>query len=566
MRKLLASSLMVIGTVSAVALATRAFFSDTETATGNTFTAGEIDLQIDSQASYNGLQCEKVGDVYQWVAPQDWVAEDSYEQSLVNQPCTGSFSFTDLDVEKFFSFADIKPGDSGENTISMHVINNDAWACMNIGGAVDAENGENESEAEADTVAGGELSDNMMFFSWVDTNGDNVYQVGERILFGPALASAAFNKSYAIADSSVGSPLVGNDNPALATSYIGMQWCAGTLSLNAGVLECDGVSMGNEAQTDGMTADIGFTVTQARNNDEYVCPNAEPAAQLVGAALGAYVQPQNCSDTVEGSDSLQAAVNGASSSQTICVDPSYLGTGDTSYITVNVPNLTIAGLGTTQSAVVGKGIQIAANNVKVTGLTFNNYLSQASLKAALYIKNNTTGTEISYNKILAPAGAKGADAKGILTEIGNGSIAGAMGITVKHNVIQDWRQGIFFNTANYDVGYNDFYNNDVGVANDGPHASSIHHNDFENNVLEAVGVNPSAKNGTARDGILAVNFNNFSPANAGNNVNWYGSSILGTADVNAANNWWSGEVEASRTNNTTEVETEPAAAVAYPEN
>jgi len=40
--------------------ATQAFFSDTETSTGNTFTAGEIDLKIDhTLASYNGNDCSK---------------------------------------------------------------------------------------------------------------------------------------------------------------------------------------------------------------------------------------------------------------------------------------------------------------------------------------------------------------------------------------------------------------------------------------------------------------------------------------------------------------------------
>lgn len=55
---------IVLGLVSAVAVsglvfgATQAFFSDTETSTGNRFQAGKIDLKIDhAKASYNGREC-----------------------------------------------------------------------------------------------------------------------------------------------------------------------------------------------------------------------------------------------------------------------------------------------------------------------------------------------------------------------------------------------------------------------------------------------------------------------------------------------------------------------------
>ena len=53
-------SLLVIG-LTAIAIGggmTGAFFSDTETSSGNTFTAGAIDLQIDSTCHYNGGVCE----------------------------------------------------------------------------------------------------------------------------------------------------------------------------------------------------------------------------------------------------------------------------------------------------------------------------------------------------------------------------------------------------------------------------------------------------------------------------------------------------------------------------
>ena len=53
MKKVLISFLS-IGAVAVVAVfATQAFFSDTETSTGNTFTAGAIDLTVDYAGYYN---------------------------------------------------------------------------------------------------------------------------------------------------------------------------------------------------------------------------------------------------------------------------------------------------------------------------------------------------------------------------------------------------------------------------------------------------------------------------------------------------------------------------------
>src|SRR3989338_4760615 len=87
-----------------------------------------IDLTVDSEASYNG-------------AP--WPA--------------GTWGLKDLkpNVDKFFNFADIKPGDRGENTISLHT-NKDTWVCLEFLNLKQEENGENEPEGLADNQAGGE--------------------------------------------------------------------------------------------------------------------------------------------------------------------------------------------------------------------------------------------------------------------------------------------------------------------------------------------------------------------------------------------------------------------------
>ena len=53
-RILLSLGMIVFVAVAAIG-ATGAFFSDTETSTGNTFTADAIDLGIDNHSYYNGV-------------------------------------------------------------------------------------------------------------------------------------------------------------------------------------------------------------------------------------------------------------------------------------------------------------------------------------------------------------------------------------------------------------------------------------------------------------------------------------------------------------------------------
>ncbi len=245
-------SLVTVGAVGALAFgATTAFFSDSETSTGNTFTAGSIDLKIDSNATYN---------------------DEAYPD--------GSWELKDLLQEKFFTFDDIKPGDKGENTISMHVVNNDAWACLTVNNLHNDGNGLTDPESEVDTTDGldqGELAQNLNFFAWSD-DGDNIWESGEPPLFsntfGPA-SDVLNGRTYALADSTTGTgPILGGPlTDPTKTRYIGVEWCAGTMSvdLDANTVSCDGSGMGNVTQSDSLTADVSFYVEQARNNPNFSC-------------------------------------------------------------------------------------------------------------------------------------------------------------------------------------------------------------------------------------------------------------------------------------------------------
>src|SRR3989344_4468177 len=91
--------------------------------------------------------------------------------------------------DRFFKFDDIKPADWGTNVISLHVSDNDAYACLIANNKDDQENSLLETETEAGDAAGqgnptgkGELSSFINVFTWSDTDGDGQYDTGESSL------------------------------------------------------------------------------------------------------------------------------------------------------------------------------------------------------------------------------------------------------------------------------------------------------------------------------------------------------------------------------------------------
>jgi len=289
MKKILMSVAMLAFVGAVIAGATGAFFSDTETSSGNTFTAGAIDLTVDSEQHYNGNVCvtTDAGQTYHWEGNAAYPVEDS--------PCDGTWLATDLGAETFFNFGDIKPGDEGENTISLHIDNNDAWACVDVDITANDDMSSTEPELESgdqqDTtdLMDGELAQNIYFTAWAD-DGDNIWESGEPLLFsnqsGPA-SDVLGGKTYVLADSTTGNPLTGGE-----TTNIGLAWCAGdmTLTVNPTVgqpntIDCDGSAMGNNTQTDSLVASIAFRVEQSRNNENFVCGQQESTPESFHISL-----------------------------------------------------------------------------------------------------------------------------------------------------------------------------------------------------------------------------------------------------------------------------------------
>ena len=272
MRRLV-GSLLVVGLVSATVIGlTRSFFSDTETSSGNTLTAGELDLKIDNTSYYNGV---------------------------LNAGTT--WTETDLPGHLFFNFDDLKPGDRGEDTISLHV-QNDGWTCMDILLTKNDDNTCTEPELLDDLnciepgTGSGELAQNINFAFWAD-DGDNVLETGEKI-FKTGTAQGLFDgQTWTLADSGFSvwptpGPIPGNE-----IRYIGKFWCLGNLTpapadpLNNNVptqvsgFTCDGAALNNATQTDIAMADVNFTAVQARHNLSFLCNSTPTPTPLSGVTV-----------------------------------------------------------------------------------------------------------------------------------------------------------------------------------------------------------------------------------------------------------------------------------------
>jgi predicted ribosomally synthesized peptide with SipW-like signal peptide len=136
MKKILGLIVVALLVMGLVGGGTYAYFSDPETSTGNSFTAGTLDLSVDTANPWTGAQ---------------------------------------------FTVSDVKPGDYDVATMT---LTNEG----NIGGTltVDLKNlldSAGTTPEPEPTPDNGELSANMDIALWVDANGDGVQDTGETLLY-----------------------------------------------------------------------------------------------------------------------------------------------------------------------------------------------------------------------------------------------------------------------------------------------------------------------------------------------------------------------------------------------
>lgn len=197
-RKILAG-LGTIGVASAGAgLGTTAWLSDEESFLNNSFTAGTLDLKLDYKATYDGgpgrleavqamgyPDAEDLGDgVYlldQAPSPGDMQEWEDYVQGEQFDFCSPEADeyLVNGDDIPVFTLEDVKPGDCGEVTISLHLCDNPGYIQLSGELTENAENGQTEPELDAegeDTDGVGELADEIQVCMWYDEDCDNVFE------------------------------------------------------------------------------------------------------------------------------------------------------------------------------------------------------------------------------------------------------------------------------------------------------------------------------------------------------------------------------------------------------
>jgi len=558
MKKILLS-LATIGGVAALTFAvTGAFFSDTETSTGNQFVAGDIDLQIDNQS---------------YVTDANGV--------LVASPGT-SWSLKDLvpGVDHFFNFSDLKPGDLGEDTISIHVGSNSAWMCAAAQITADEDVDCTDPELADDgncAVPGaglGELDSSLNFAFWHD-DGDNVLEDNEQssiFLQGP-LSGIGSQGKIRLADSS-GSILGGSTPiPGNTTFYIGKAWCFGTLTpaprpqgeglspLQGTGFTCNGSQVNNAAQTDKVVGDLQFYAVQSRNNSTFTCSGDYVPVwpeEKIGALLSAYDQPSGNACNVNVSDGgtepnsitegIAAAVNG----NTVCVDA---GTYDEDVV-IN-KEITLAGDGASATSVIngqgagqGAAVTIAANNVTLEGFEINGVGI-----AALWLNTGVSGATVRYNKITSASGVTAVTTQGSQSNhlFSNNAFVGTGASQLVY--VNGEVSLVGFPSDNVDFMSNTFSGTIVagGVAL-GTEATN---SEMTKNIFKDTLTSTYAIAETWQDDAV-FNFNNF---------NGVGGIKVRNGDagmVNAENNWWGAAAPAGHTAGS--VDDNPKEASAFPEN
>lgn len=244
-------------------------------------------------------------------------------------------------------------------------------------------------------------------------------------------------------------------------------------------------------------------------------------APKVGAKLSAYVTPTSCAFTVNVGESIQTALNSATTGQTVCVAAGTHGTPDTYPLMMNTAGVTLAGLGNAGDAVLGGGVSVNANDVTIKGLTIHNSNITGEI-FGVYLNAGTTGATVSYNKLVGPGVATGSG----LINVTNSGVAGLM---FTNNESTNWLRGIFLNpSSNMTVEYNTLTGNGVGSANDNPSGNTIRRNQITNNSLEGVGAFLGAT-----DSIAVTENNIYGNGGVANELNNYA-----TNPVSAENNWW----------------------------
>ncbi|WP_049985512.1 vWA domain-containing protein [Halobellus rufus] len=203
-RRRVLAGLGAVGIASAgTGLGTSAFFSDEEEFADNTLQAGTLDLKLDYKATYLGGtgRLDAVRAMGYPEAEEIVVDDEATGRYLLAQAPSPAdmqawedlvqgeqFDFCSPEADEYlengdgipmFTLSDVKPGDSGEVTVSIHICDNPGYLRMIGELTANEENGQTEPEIDAegeDTDGIGELADAIEVCVWYDEDCDNVYE------------------------------------------------------------------------------------------------------------------------------------------------------------------------------------------------------------------------------------------------------------------------------------------------------------------------------------------------------------------------------------------------------
>jgi predicted ribosomally synthesized peptide with SipW-like signal peptide len=153
-------------------LGTTAYLNDTESFEDNTITAGTLDLKVDWQQTYDGpdglvpvnaypdhdgdgLQSLSDDDEYSLEEPgpidlacEDLESGDELPEDVFEAPNRSAGGPIE-DQDSLVSLGDVKPGDTGEITFSLHLCDNPGYVWLQGGLVSASENGVTEPEADS---------------------------------------------------------------------------------------------------------------------------------------------------------------------------------------------------------------------------------------------------------------------------------------------------------------------------------------------------------------------------------------------------------------------------------
>ena len=209
-RRQMLAGVGAVGLASAGAgLGTSALFSDTESFTGNSIVAGELDLLVDWQQHYAYFDGAEDQTVFVNAHPDH---DDDGEQSIPADNDAGQLRYSDFPDEEdedsnganipvlncenipplseasygvdpitgeandtLVQLRDVKPGDEGEITFSLHLCDNPGYIWMQADNVFEDGGAHTEPEMAVDPDNLGDLGDAIEARLWYDEDCDNVY-------------------------------------------------------------------------------------------------------------------------------------------------------------------------------------------------------------------------------------------------------------------------------------------------------------------------------------------------------------------------------------------------------